>query len=146
MAEIHYRQAVRRSLRLVCPRCGRGPLFQNLFSMLKRCPECGLKYERAPGYFLGSTYINYGFTVLTVIPMYMVLHYCAGFSNDQLMAPLVTYCTIVPLILFRYARAYWLAMDCYCDPVGFGMLSGRPLPRPPIQTSSNKSEAHPTAG
>ena len=125
MAEIQYGTAVRRSLRLRCPRCGRGELFYNLFFMFERCPECGLKYERAPGYFLGSTYINYGFIVLTIIPAYMALHYGMGISNETLTIPFVAYCTIVPLFMFRYARAWWLAMDCYCDPVGFGLLSDK---------------------
>jgi hypothetical protein len=96
-------------------------LFKNLFVMYERCPHCKLKYERAPGYFLGSTYINYGFMCITMTAMYMGLHYGLEISNDTLAAPLLAYCIIVPIILFRYARAWWLAMDCMCDPVGFGM-------------------------
>lgn len=114
-------------------------MYSNLFQMSERCPECGLKFERAPGYFLGSTYINYAVVVLTVIPLYMVLHYAVGYSNEVLTLPLVAYCTIVPIILHRYARAWWLAMDCYHDPVGFGLLSGRvqqQIPARPARTES----------
>lgn len=96
-------------------------MFKNLFVMYERCPHCSLKYERAPGYFLGSTYINYGFICITMTTMYIGLHYGMEFSNETLTVPLLTYCIVVPIILFRYARAWWLAMDCYCDPVGFGM-------------------------
>lgn len=89
--------------------------------MHERCPNCSLKYERAPGYFLGSTYVNYGFMALTTTAMYMGLHYGAEFSNEVLAIPLSIYCLTMPIILFRYARSWWLAMDCYCDPIGFGM-------------------------
>lgn len=83
------------------------------------CSDCGLRYERAPGYFLGSAYINYGFMAMTLTAMYMGLHFGAGISNQVLAGPLIAYSIIVPLILFRYARAWWLAMDCYFDPASF---------------------------
>ena len=87
--------------------------------MHERCPVCSLKYERAPGYFLGSTYINYGFMALTTMSAYFAFHYGLGISNQKLSIPLLVYCVVMPLILFRYARAWWLAMDCLCDPIGF---------------------------
>ena len=57
---------VSRALRLRCPVCGEGQLFKGLFSMHPTCPHCGIKYEREPGFFLGSIYINYGITALIV--------------------------------------------------------------------------------
>ena len=87
--------------------------------MHEQCSKCGLRYERAPGYFLGSAYVNYGFIAMTLTAMYMGLHYGAEISNQWLAAPLIAYCTIVPLLLFRYARSWWLAMDCYFDPTSF---------------------------
>lgn len=83
------------------------------------CSHCKLRYERAPGYFLGSTYVNYGFVALTLTALYMGLHFGAEIDNQWLTGPLIAYCVIVPLILFRHARAWWLAMDCYFDPTSF---------------------------
>jgi uncharacterized protein (DUF983 family) len=123
VVEISYGTAASRALKLRCPRCGRGPLFKNFITMYDRCPECSLKYERAPGYFLGSTYVNYGFMAITTTSMYMALHYGAEISNETLTIPLLVYCIAMPIILFRYARSWWLAMDCYCDPTGFGLHS-----------------------
>ncbi|MDP1797377.1 MAG: hypothetical protein Q8K78_07845, partial [Planctomycetaceae bacterium] len=65
--------------------------------------------------FLGSTYMNYGFTTLSLTALYMGLHYGLGISNAVLAPILLTYCVVVPLIVFRYARAWWLAMDCFFD-------------------------------
>lgn len=119
MLPIDYNTAVSRALRQVCPRCGQGPLFRRWLSMHPQCPHCGLRYERAPGYFLGSAYVNYGFVALTLTVLYMALHFGAGISNEVLAGPLLAYCLIVPMILFRLARSWWLAMDCYFDPTSF---------------------------
>ena len=104
-----------RGLRLRCPRCGSGRLFRGWFSMYERCSNCHLKYERAPGYFLGSAYINYGLTAVSLTIMYMTLRFGVGFSNRQLAVPLGLFCVLFPLFTFRYARGIWLAMDCHFD-------------------------------
>ena len=108
-----------RALRLRCPRCGAGSLFRGWFRMHDRCSECHLKYERAPGYFLGSAYVNYVVTAILLTVAYVGLHYGAGYSNRALALPLGAFCVVFPLFLFRYARSSWLAMDCYFDPAGF---------------------------
>ena len=108
-----------RALRLRCPRCGKGRLFAGWFRMVPECSDCQLKYERAPGYFLGSAYFNYGATALILTVSYMSLHFGAGFSNRALTPPLAAICVIFPLFFFRYARSLWLAMDCFFDVTGF---------------------------
>src|SRR5579871_3343182 len=119
MLPITYETAARRALRLRCPRCGQGTLFRSWFAMYSHCSHCGLRYERAPGYFLGSTYVNYGIVTLSLTVFYLSLHYGAEIGNQWLVGPLTAYCIILPLLLFRYARSWWLAMDCYFDPVSF---------------------------
>lgn len=108
-----------RAMRLRCPRCGEGRLFTGWFSMHEHCPACNLKYERSPGYFLGSTYFNYGQTTVTMVATYIILHFGYGISKDWLVPPLAVYCVLWPLFWFRYARALWLAFDCYFDPTDF---------------------------
>jgi uncharacterized protein (DUF983 family) len=132
LAELTYGQMAARALRLRCPRCGEGPLFRSWFTMQSRCSQCGFTFERAPGFFLGSTYINYGFMAVTLTVMYVGLHFGLGLSNAVLTPPMLVYCVVMPLILFRYARAWWLALDCYFDTVG--AEEDRPVqaePRPP---------------
>ena len=55
-----------RTMRLRCPQCGQGRLFSGWFRMPRQCESCGLKFEREPGYFLGSIYFNYGVTAAIV--------------------------------------------------------------------------------
>src|SRR3954447_20105107 len=56
-----------------CPRCRVGKIFRNSIfkiyrwpKMYEHCPECGLKFEREGGYFLGAMYISYGLGVVSV--------------------------------------------------------------------------------
>jgi uncharacterized protein (DUF983 family) len=48
-----------RALRLRCPHCGGGPLFDGWLRPKKRCPSCGLPLERGEsGYQVGSYMFN----------------------------------------------------------------------------------------
>ena len=85
------------------------------FTMPERCDVCRLKYERAPGYFLGSTYVNYGLTTGLLTVAYLALHFGLGLSKHALIWPLVVFCVAFPLASFRHARAVWLAFDCHFD-------------------------------
>ena len=106
-------------MRLRCPRCGEGALFSGWFRMHERCSACRLKYERSPGYFLGSTYLNYGQTAFTMTVAYVLLHFGYGFPREWVAPPLAVYCVLWPLFWFRYARALFLAFDCYVDTTDF---------------------------
>lgn len=108
-----------RALRLRCPRCGEGKLFCGFFRMDQKCESCGLKYERAPGYFLGSAYINYGVTAVVLTVVYVWLALGRGIENRDLIAPMLALVILFPLFFFRYARSLWLAMDCYLDKTDF---------------------------
>lgn len=118
MPRLELETSLARGLRLQCPRCGEGKLFAGWFRMHARCAGCGFKFERAPGYFLGSAYINYGVTAAILTAAYLSLHFGAGYTNRQLAGPLAAFCVVFPLFFFRYARALWLAMDCYFDTEG----------------------------
>lgn len=112
-------EALGRALRLRCPRCGRERLFIGWFRMSAQCTQCKLRYERAPGYFLGSAYINYGVTSVAEIVAYFTLHIRAGFTNRELLGPMVGFFVLFPCFFFRYARALWLALDFQLDPSSF---------------------------
>ncbi len=104
-----------RALKLRCPRCGEGKLFTGWFAMPRQCGMCGFVYERAPGYFLGSTYINYGMTAVLATVTYISLHFGVGLSNHDLAWLMLGVCIVFPLAAFRHARALWLALDCQFD-------------------------------
>jgi hypothetical protein len=50
------------------------------------CPHCGFSYEREPGFYLGSIYLNYGATVILTGALYAVLVMGLGLSNETALA------------------------------------------------------------
>lgn len=102
---------------LRCPICGFGKLFDGWFRMRQGCDFCGYSYQREPGYFLGSIYINYGLTALAVTASYMLGHFYFQIPPRYLLGGLIAFCVLFPLWFFRYARSFWMGFDTYWDPV-----------------------------
>ena len=80
------------------------------------CPHCGRKFQRGPGFFLGSIYFNYGVTAALVIVMYFTFFFGEWLSDRQLLAAMSVFALVFPLWFFRYARALWIAFDELWDP------------------------------
>jgi uncharacterized protein (DUF983 family) len=105
-----------RAIRLRCPRCGKAPMFHGFFAMHELCANCNLRFERAPGYFLGSTYMSYGLTALILLPTFVLLRFVLRYPTETFRWPLAAFALVFPLLVFRHARALWLALDCRWDP------------------------------
>ncbi len=112
-----YWTTLSRAWRLRCPQCGQTRLFANWFRMHKQCEACGLHYEREPGYFLGSIYVNYGLTALLVTVFYFLLFFTGWVSPQNALWIVTGFALIFPLWFFRYARSLWLGFDHYWDPL-----------------------------
>ena len=80
------------------------------------CPVCGRKFDRAPGYLLGSIYFNYGVTALLVVVIYFSLFFTNTLTGRQLLWLLTAFTLLFPLWFFRYGRALWIAFDERWDP------------------------------
>lgn len=106
-----------RAWRLRCPRCGREKLFRKWFRMQTDCQTCGLHYEREPGYFLGSIYVNYGLTAILVTIAYFALVFTNYASAEMALWSVMAGGAIFALWFFRYARSLWLGFDHYWDPL-----------------------------
>ena len=102
-------------LRLRCPRCLDGAVFESLWQMYPLCPSCQLKYEREQGYFVGAMYVSYGMALALYAPLVVVL-VLGGISANQFILTIgVTLTFLVPL-LFRYSRVLWMHLDQLLDP------------------------------
>ena len=106
-----------RALRLKCPRCGQTPMFTGLFRMQERCSHCELKYEREPGYFVGSLYVSYAIACV---------FFGVGIVAGHLLLPHWDLSWFVPILVLlflplaptvaRYARVIWLYFDHWAWP------------------------------
>ena len=106
----------RRALTLRCPRCGGTALFTGWFTMRSECALCGLRFERAQGYWVGAIYVNYAVTTTLVLAGYFVLWARTGLSTAAQLAIWIPFLLIFPLWFFRYSRSIWLALEFFFNP------------------------------
>jgi hypothetical protein len=84
--------------------------------MYPRCQGCVHTYERAPGYFLGSIYLNYGLTAILVTAIYLSVWAGELMHPDRLLWLCTAFAVLFPLLVHRWARSFWMAMDQWFDP------------------------------
>lgn len=110
------RGAIRR-----CPRCGGGRLFRTFWSIRDRCPRCGLRFAREPGYFTGVYLVNFG--VVLAVLFVVVMGFALWLGNDpnaSLVPPLVigvAVAVILPIAFYPFARTLWSALDLAMTPM-----------------------------
>jgi uncharacterized protein (DUF983 family) len=103
-------QIVARGLMNACPNCGARALFSSgtLFQLNKKCPRCGLRFERDEGFFLGSMSLNYGITIFVFLVPVLLL-YLAGILSGVVAAVLAgTGAILFPILFYRSSRSWWL--------------------------------------
>jgi uncharacterized protein (DUF983 family) len=93
-----------------CPRCRQGDMFtDSAFSLTKfadmpsHCSECNLRYAREPGFFDGSMYISYAFSVAIMLTS-GVATYVIG--NDPDAWVYITVVAVAILFFFRFTFRY----------------------------------------
>ncbi|HET7700917.1 MAG TPA: DUF983 domain-containing protein [Candidatus Limnocylindria bacterium] len=100
---------------LRCPRCLRGAIWRTFLGMHERCPECGLVFEREPGYFTGAMVVSYAIAVPTFGLMVIALLVAGLDAPPALLTGGIAYLALAPFIL-RYSRVLWLHFDWRIDP------------------------------
>ncbi|MBI3135341.1 MAG: DUF983 domain-containing protein [Bacteroidetes bacterium] len=103
-------------LKLKCPRCGQGDLFErkglivyrNKLGMPECCPVCNQKYEIEPGFWIGALWTSYPIVVLIEVPFLMM----ALFSETlgpwiPLSLMFVAFYFAYPIML-RLGRSIWI--------------------------------------
>jgi uncharacterized protein (DUF983 family) len=102
-------------VRLRCPRCGGAPMFRGAFTMHERCPQCGMRFEREQGYFVGAIYVNYAFTVgLAVLGFYVWERWDPPIGRQLVLWGL--FVIVFPLLFFRHSRSLWLSIEYLFNP------------------------------
>jgi hypothetical protein len=84
--------------------------------MNEACESCGRRFNRGPGYLLGSIYFNYGLTALLVIVFYFAMFFGEFLTDRQRLLVLSVFAAAFAVWFFRYARAFWIAFDERWDP------------------------------
>ncbi len=90
--------------------------------MNERCPACGYKFEREPGYFTGAMYFSYALGILLIaagVLLGKLLIVPSWPLHWILLAAWVAFLPLVPAV-FRYSRVLFIHFDRYFDPDGSG--------------------------
>jgi uncharacterized protein (DUF983 family) len=106
-----------RGLRLRCPVCGRGKIFQGFFKTYERCPACRFIYEREPGYYTGAMAVNLIVTELLLVAIALPLAASQAVSIPVLIALGLTLPILLPLIFYRPSKSLWMSLDHLLHPV-----------------------------
>jgi predicted RNA-binding Zn-ribbon protein involved in translation (DUF1610 family) len=101
---------VSRGLRNRCPNCGGATLFRKgaLFEVNKECPECGLRFERDEGFFIGSMSLNYGVTLVCYLTPVMLLAYKGAIGSTTAVILAGAGAIGFPILFYRSSRSWWL--------------------------------------
>lgn len=98
-----------------CPRCLTGPVYRGFWKPHTTCPECGLSFEREPGYFLGSFYVSYGIGAAVAIPTVLIV-ILFDVSVGWLFPIVALWVAVMGPLIVSYSRVLWYHLDHSVDP------------------------------
>ena len=104
-----------------CPRCRDGRIFKSSIywgfpGMHDCCPNCGLRFNREPGYFLGAMYVSYGVALVTIAAIGVVLWGVTDWRVDKIAIwAVVLFLPFAPMLTLL-SRVLWIYLDQTLDP------------------------------
>ena len=93
-----------------CPACGIGSVLKTLFVRHELCPNCGMKFDREPGFFSGAMAINYAIVcAFYLFPLLLLwlLGWLPGWPTI-ILAFLGAFA--IPVMTYRYSQSLWLGL------------------------------------
>jgi hypothetical protein len=80
--------------------------------MNAQCPDCGLVFEREPGYFLGAMMFSYSIAVAYCVAGYLILRQVWPNQSHpvRFLELTLLYLPIVPWV-FHASRILWIHFD-----------------------------------
>lgn len=110
-----------------CPACGGRPTHSSYATMLSRCPQCDLRYERIFGHSLGYIGLN---TVVTFAATFVVLLVGSLLTFPDipvvpLIVAIVTTSVGLPALFLPSAHTMWTAIDLIARPLEPGEIDPR---------------------
>lgn len=108
-----------RAWRRNCPRCGHAKLFQGYADLVDRCPGCGLRFEREPGYWVGAmiivTILTFG--VFLILLVGGIVLTWPEVPWGWLLGMTLAANLAIPLWLYGRAKLIWSALELSWHPL-----------------------------
>ena len=105
-------QIIVRGLANRCPNCGGNSLFKpgKFFDLQDACPDCGLKFEKDEGFYLGAMSLNYGVTLVGCLVPVALLWYGGVLSGRWAVGLAIGGSILGPVLLYRSSRSWQLML------------------------------------
>ncbi len=123
-----------RGLTRRCPRCGQVGIFRRWVSMAEQCPRCGLRFERADGYWTGAIAINLLVTeaVFVVLLAAAIIVTWPDVPWTLVLVALIAVNILLPILFHPISRTLWVAAERHfhgwAEPDGSGESPRSPAP------------------
>lgn len=130
-----------------CPRCRKGDMFavknpwilKSTMKMNKECPVCGQPLDIEVGFYFGSSYVSYAFTVAVSVATFVAWWVLVGFSlyDNRVWYWLALNAFILVAFqpyFMRLARTGWLAFFVHYD------KNWRTTPVQPLERTNKDQE------
>jgi uncharacterized protein (DUF983 family) len=98
-----------------CPRCREGDIFVHPISKISKfsemnshCSKCGVSFEPEPGFYYGSLFVSYAFTVAIMVIVWTPLFFFINPPDWVYGATLVGFSILSIPFSFRYSRILFL--------------------------------------
>ena len=99
-----------------CPRCHQGKVLScsnpmvisKIIDTEPSCSNCGLKYEKEPGFFYGAMYVSYGLTSGIFIVMFILDLTVFHMDTTPFAILIVSIILVTFPFVTRWARVLWL--------------------------------------
>jgi hypothetical protein len=89
--------------------------------MCDRCPTCGFKFEREPGFFVGAYFINFAITEGFLFVVVIGFLFAKNANSDaSVVPPLIigaVFAIVAPMVFYPYSRTIWSAIDLAMSPL-----------------------------
>ena len=122
-----------------CPRCGGRRIYDGWFRMKDRCPTCGIRFEREPGFFVGAYLVNFAIAIVLLFIECMAFvawkatHPDAGVTVAAVTGVIIA--VVAPVLFYPFSRTLWSALDMGGTPIepkeeaeAAAFLAGEPIP------------------
>src|SRR5919106_216217 len=96
-----------------CARCGSGRLFRRWFTMVERCPRCGLLFEREEGQWVGAMIVNFTVAMVVLVSVLAtgLLLTWPDVPWSAVTVVAVVMVVAVPTVLYPWSKTVWVAID-----------------------------------
>lgn len=107
-----------RAFRRRCPRCG-AKAFTSYFTLHKHCQECGLRFEREEGYWVGAMVINTTVVFGSFLVLFVggMLIFWPDVPWGALAVVTLGTMALLPILFYPFSKTLWMALELSWHPL-----------------------------